>query len=1128
MAPVAPAPPALQEASHNSTVAWQDDLKALFTHAKDRFPDVVWELIDEQDGAAQGAEEVWGHKAVVYARAPPSFQARYFSFKPPPPTSPHPYSSSPTGTLPAQSALSLSLGVDYPSVSRSPSPFRAPSPSPSANLGALLRISRPINPTLFSNELEYLYTGIGFGEAFEFLFDTSESKEDEEEEDAEDARIDKLRKDLVFMWRSRLFSDIRIALSGTFSSTNHESATAIFSSHRFILVSRSPYFQTQLVTWGVNQTPGEPLTVTLPSPPFTPASLHFTLGFIYTGTLAFSNRTFDLDTAFHIMRSATYLSLDTLYDEIQARIVQEMMHGLFHAFLEFSEYEAITGRKWGTGGCRCRQCARRAPRVLEFALMDDVKNPHLERGARRALVGLFGEGWCTSEFSHLPQKTRLGILQGLSKRTTPENVFALLNAAQAALRRVEGVIEPWAEVVKDMVLAARKTIDEVLCSQADQFFEQDEWLEIMASNGAHFEDGEKVELVMESIRRGLGEKNAAMLYQTLVSSVLLRPHPTENDEAMLSSTSHVRVSVEQVRMDILRWLRRRWINVKQEGGFDALDHWAATEISHEIDVSMEDLYGSAPAIGTPRGGAGRSGTRPSIIKTDDNESASVHSLRASVLTRNTPKHGGDTIKSSGASVKSIARSTHSTVSRTSTLATSRHHTPLSGQRPDSKLTPGVTSSTPSMRSSITQSDRTSILNVTSKASRSSLPTRRNVSSSVSTNDRSSKIRSSAASVKSQASTVRRGVAGSSHLAAPSAISRPPSTMSSTTSDGSTAFETAKSDLPSSAARSRRNSAASSVSTVSVRTTGTSTPRVPRIRPSSSVSKQSTPSTKSKRPSPSPIDSSKSSPIAKRTLSTASTRSTTSTASTSPVARRVISRKPSGTPSQRSSTTANGRVHSTDKEAIANVITSKTRTSAGVSHEKQASVVSSSSASTVKESLKRKSSSDTIKESSLPVKATSDIPRGATLDIGIPCIISSKKARFRAYARYIGEVEGEAGPWVGVEVPVNDSWPGEKLEGRQWHDGTWGGIRYFDIGSMSEWEYGDDRAARRRRIDWVNNLGRDPKNTLKREGDQLSIERAKRLRSVSPAVSDMSNSESRGLFVRPQQVLYVVDAVGSDL
>jgi hypothetical protein len=175
---------------------------------------------------------------------------------------------------------------------------------------------------------------------------------------------------------------------------------------------------------------------------------------------------------------------------------------------------------------------------------------------------------------------------------------------------------------------------------------------------------------------------------------------------------------------------------------------------------------------------------------------------------------------------------------------------------------------------------------------------------------------------------------------------------------------------------------------------------------------------------------------------------------------------------------------------------------------------------------------------LHISPISLIPRGATLEIGIPCIISSKRKRFKAYARYIGEVEGELGPWVGVEVPVGESWGGDRdMDGdRQWHDGTWGGIRYFDIGSTaeSEWEYGagDERATRRRKLDLTNGSGSGSlfggKGLLKREGDHLSVGRVKRFRSVSPAISDASGSESRGLFVRPQQVLYVVDAVGSDL
>lgn len=173
--------------------------------------------------------------------------------------------------------------------------------------------------------------------------------------------------------------------------------------------------------------------------------------------------------------------------------------------------------------------------------------------------------------------------------------------------------------------------------------------------------------------------------------------------------------------------------------------------------------------------------------------------------------------------------------------------------------------------------------------------------------------------------------------------------------------------------------------------------------------------------------------------------------------------------------------------------------------------------------------------SLSEEAVSNLPRGACLDIGIPCIISSKRKRFRAFARYIGEVEGEVGPWVGVEVPIGDGWAGDPSDGRQWNDGTWGGVRYFDIGNAgSEWEFGDDhRAPRRRRVDWINGSSAvDLKGSinLKRDANHLTIGtmRSKRLRSASPAPSDLSNQESRGLFVRPQQVLYVVDAVGEDL
>ena len=59
-------PPSLQEATRQSTALWQDDLQALFEQAKDRFPDVVWELSDEDDGRGGTVEEVWGHKGAYF------------------------------------------------------------------------------------------------------------------------------------------------------------------------------------------------------------------------------------------------------------------------------------------------------------------------------------------------------------------------------------------------------------------------------------------------------------------------------------------------------------------------------------------------------------------------------------------------------------------------------------------------------------------------------------------------------------------------------------------------------------------------------------------------------------------------------------------------------------------------------------------------------------------------------------------------------------------------------------------------------------------------------------------------------------------------------------------------------
>jgi len=1031
-----------------------------------------------------------------------------------------------------------------------------------------MHLTTSINPNLFTKELEYLYTGKGLGAAFEFFYDSSEHYR--EEGDAEENRIDKLRKDLVFMWRSRLYSDVRIGIEGS-SSSHHDGLAAVFSTHRFILVSRSDYFHTALIAWN-SQKPEirdedqgddrsvEPPTLMLPSPPFTPPSLHFVLGFIYTGTLIFSNRTYDLDTAFHIMRSATYISLTSLYDEVQARIVQEMMHGLFHAHVEFAEYERITGGKWGVSGCRCRQCARRIPRVIEFALLDDVKNDLLQRGARRGLVGMFGEGWCIAEFAKLDKKTRDAALKGVAKRTTPLNVFPLLFAAEFALTKLNSIIDPWADTSRDMILDARRHLDHLLCSQADECFSQPEWLELMDSDGAKFEDRDHVEWIMKSIQRGFTEKSAGRLYQALVSSILLRPHASDPNATMLSPTSFIRQKVEDIRVELLKWMKKRWVSIRMEGGFENLDPWALKEMSHELELSPDDLI-SPTNVSMYRGSPARNGVR-STKHLEADDTASQHSLRANLLNRNLAKHHTPTsprepLISSGSSIRSVARSTHSTTSKISDMSTSQHRRPLNnlGPRPDSKLTP----SSDTAPRSLSRTSSTSIIGeeVEDKShTDSSTPVakRRRPAPESSPMSRPKSPSGSVASVRSHASTVRKHTQSTpTPSLRPSGVTPRPTSSVSQRSDASSTFKSTRSELPIELPpRPRRSSASSTVSTVSVKTTATRsvTPTATRPRRISATSVMSTNSTtKSKKaapPLPDPVRLS--TRPAQRSPSSASIRSTASATSPSTlkkiVPRKSTAGKPGESPKAKTISVSRDTAAGTHKGKGKESTATEPEPSSNSKPVLRVAAVSEASASSASilvarhkgssEAVSRTTSASDTPDAAQPLTPPDGAPRGATLQVGIPCIITSKRARFRALARYIGEVEGELGPWVGVEVPMGDTWPGDKLDARAWHDGTWGGVRYFDIGGGSggstDWDFGDEMRSTIRRKghgQGLSTIGKGSSRNLKREGGQLDVGREKRHRGVSPARSDNMVAESRGLFVRPQQVLYVVDAVGSD-
>jgi hypothetical protein len=71
---------------------------------------------------------------------------------------------------------------------------------------------------------------------------------------------------------------------------------------------------------------------------------------------------------------------------------------------------------------------------------------------------------------------------------------------------------------------------------------------------------------------------AENVLQTLVSFILLRPHSTEVNAPLLPATSHVRVQVEETRLELLKWIGKPWLVIRQETGFDPLEGWALKEV----------------------------------------------------------------------------------------------------------------------------------------------------------------------------------------------------------------------------------------------------------------------------------------------------------------------------------------------------------------------------------------------------------------------------------------------------------------------------------------------------------------------------------------------------------------------
>lgn len=269
----------------------------------------------------------------------------------------------------------------------------------------------------------------------------------------------------------------------------------VFSAHRCLLSSRSPYFAQVLLNLGEFQPhaagAGNDLRrvtsttstvgkqnipdISLPTPPFTAQAVHFILGYIYFGSLGrFSSKVLDMPTALLVRKCATYLEMEALEREVEGRLIWEFCHGIaWDDRVNRHEGREKAGVRVGGGnrvrGCRCRKCVKRIPRLLRFASSPDVQAMEMLALSREYVIRGWGD--CLGkDMGLLDEELFEEIIQDIIGRIAPASVFERIKAVDAARLRlqVEGKEgEEWFEVVEDAVERIDQRLRAVCIEQAE-------------------------------------------------------------------------------------------------------------------------------------------------------------------------------------------------------------------------------------------------------------------------------------------------------------------------------------------------------------------------------------------------------------------------------------------------------------------------------------------------------------------------------------------------------------------------------------------------------------------------------------------------------------------------------------
>ncbi|CAG8825279.1 15220_t:CDS:2, partial [Gigaspora margarita] len=370
------------------------------------------------------------------------------------------------------------------------------------------------DPFLFRQELKFFYTAEEGSEDFLQAVDTTDELEQ-----------DKLKDDLLYMLKSKLYTDVE--------------------AHRFMLSSRSEYFKKMLSSDFIE---AHKSSIRLDASIFNPTSINLILTFIYTGNLSSSSKPLTLETCEWVWIGADFLNIKNLCDECIYRIATKV-----HFFT-----------------CTCGECQIVVPRVAAFAKEHDVDK--LWQGCLHALSHGFDSMWPNKEFANLDEDTREEILMILLANIQKNNVIATFKGCRniVSVIDIKGIGLPWIETVRRMTNEVRSYAAKILVDNFEQICDEDQEF-LNCVDGVGFSSDILEDIMNIVVEESLTEQNSARILKCITGKLLTRPAvlSAENVEAKRLLT--------QSKQNVFNYMKKRWLGVKQYGGFRLLSPWLLDE-----------------------------------------------------------------------------------------------------------------------------------------------------------------------------------------------------------------------------------------------------------------------------------------------------------------------------------------------------------------------------------------------------------------------------------------------------------------------------------------------------------------------------------------------------------------------